>query len=63
MTDLPVVVGFGIKDADSVISVRDLSDGIVVGSALVNLIAEGKNQLSDKISNKIEELSSALLSE
>ena len=63
MTDLPVVVGFGIKDADSVTSVRDLSDGIVVGSALVSLIAEGKNQLSDKISNKIEELSSALLSE
>ena len=61
MTDLPVVVGFGIKDADSVISVRDLSDGIVVGSALVSLIAEGKNQLADKISNKIEELSSALL--
>ena len=61
MTDLPVVVGFGIKDADSVVSVRDLSDGIVVGSALVSLIAEGKNQLSDKISNKIEELSSALL--
>jgi len=61
MTDLPVVVGFGIKDADSVTSVRDLSDGIVVGSALVSLIAEGKNQLADKISNKIEELSSALL--
>jgi tryptophan synthase alpha chain len=61
MTDLPVVVGFGIKDADSVTSVRELSDGIVVGSALVSLIAEGKNQLSDKISNKIEELSSALL--
>ena len=61
ITDLPVVVGFGIKDADSVASVRDLSDGIVVGSALVSLIAEGKNQLSGKISNKIEELSSALL--
>ena len=65
MTDLPVVVGFGIKDADSVVSVRDLSDGIVVGSALVSLIeegiAEGKNKHSDKISNKIEELSSALL--
>jgi tryptophan synthase alpha chain len=61
ITDLPVVVGFGIKDADSVTSVRHLSDGIVVGSALVAIIAEGKNQISDKISKKIEELSSALL--
>ena len=61
ITDLPVVVGFGIKDADSVASVRDLSDGIVVGSALVDLVAEGKNQISDKIAKKIEELSSALL--
>ena len=60
ITDLPVVVGFGIKDADSVASVRDLSDGIVVGSALVELIAEGKNHISDKVSKKIAELSSAL---
>ena len=60
ITDLPVVVGFGIKDADSVVSVRDLSDGIVVGSALVELIAEGKNHISDKVSKKIAELSSAL---
>jgi tryptophan synthase alpha chain len=61
ITDLPVVVGFGIKDADSVASVKHLSDGIVVGSALVSIIAEGKHQISDKISKKIEELSSALL--
>jgi tryptophan synthase alpha chain len=63
ITDIPVVIGFGIKDADSVISVKDLAEGIVVGSALVDLIAEGKNQISDKVSKKIEELSSALLRE
>jgi tryptophan synthase alpha chain len=63
ITDIPVVIGFGIKDADSVISVKDLAEGIVVGSVLVDLIAEGKNQTSDKVSKKIEELSSALLRE
>ena len=63
ITDIPVVIGFGIKDADSVISVKNLAEGIVVGSALVDLIAEGKNQISDKVSKKIEELSSALLRE
>lgn len=39
-TDLPVTVGFGIKDADSASAVAPLSDGVVVGSALVSAIAE-----------------------
>ena len=39
-TDLPVAVGFGIKDADSASAVAPLSDGVVVGSVLVSAIAE-----------------------
>ncbi|MBV1915111.1 MAG: tryptophan synthase subunit alpha [Pseudomonadales bacterium] len=38
ITELPVGVGFGIKDADSAKSVGAVSDGVVIGSALVNLI-------------------------
>ena len=38
-TDLPVAVGFGIKDATSAASIASCCDGVVVGSALVNLIA------------------------
>lgn len=38
-TDLPVAVGFGIKDAESASQIGALADGVVVGSALVNLIA------------------------
>jgi tryptophan synthase alpha chain len=37
---LPVAVGFGIKDADSASAVARVADGVVVGSALVNLVAE-----------------------
>ena len=38
LTELPVGVGFGIKDADSATQVGAVSDGVVIGSALVNLI-------------------------
>ena len=38
-TSLPVVVGFGISNADQVKEVAKASDGVVVGSALVNCIS------------------------
>jgi tryptophan synthase alpha chain len=39
-TDLPVVVGFGIKDAESARAVASVADGVVVGSALVSTLAQ-----------------------
>ncbi|MDR2429924.1 MAG: tryptophan synthase subunit alpha [Puniceicoccales bacterium] len=38
-TSLPVVVGFGISTREHVAAVGRLADGVVVGSALVNVIA------------------------
>ena len=47
-TDLPVSVGFGIKDNESAKAVSQVADGVVVGSALVNNMAElGKNGITD----------------
>ena len=40
LTDLPIVIGFGIKDADSAAAMGGLSDGIIIGSALVERIAD-----------------------
>ncbi len=37
-TDLPVGVGFGIKDADSARSVARVADAVIVGSAIVSRI-------------------------
>ena len=40
LTDLPIVIGFGIKDADSAAAMGSLADGIIIGSALVERIAD-----------------------
>ncbi|WP_415891806.1 tryptophan synthase subunit alpha [Neptuniibacter sp. PT8_73] len=38
-TDIPLGVGFGIKDAESATAVSKVADGVIVGSVLVNKIA------------------------
>lgn len=40
LASLPICVGFGIKDARSASQVAAVSDGVIVGSALVSIIAE-----------------------
>ena len=43
-TDMPVGVGFGIRDGASAAAVAEVADGVIVGSVLVNAIAEKVNQ-------------------
>lgn len=38
LTDLPIVVGFGIKDPSGAASMARLADGVAIGSALVSRI-------------------------
>tara|TARA_Y100001970_G_scaffold288478_1_gene415886 strand:+ start:1396 stop:2190 length:795 start_codon:yes stop_codon:yes gene_type:complete len=44
-TNLPIVAGFGIKSKKDVESISSFSDGVVVGSSIVNIV---KNNISDK---------------
>ena len=44
-TDLPVGVGFGIKDGDSAKKIAAVADAVVVGSALVKLVEENMTSL------------------
>lgn len=39
VTDLPVGVGFGIKDAETATQIARVADAVIVGSALVNRVA------------------------
>jgi len=36
LTDLPLAVGFGIKDPETAVAMQKIADGVVVGSVLVN---------------------------
>jgi tryptophan synthase alpha chain len=43
-TDLPVAVGFGIKNAESAVKVAGHADAVVIGSALVEAIAKAESE-------------------
>lgn len=65
-TNLPVCVGFGIKDAESARQVAAVADGVVVGSVLVEKMASlHANQaphfcIADALANKISEMRQAI---
>jgi tryptophan synthase alpha chain len=62
-TSLPLGVGFGIKDAKIAQAVGTISDAVVVGSALVERIAEhgeNSNKLKAEVSSFISSLRTAL---
>ena len=42
-TDLPIAVGFGIKDGPTAAAVAKIADAVIVGSALVNCVARNVN--------------------
>lgn len=66
MTKLPVGVGFGIKDAATAKAIGQHADAVIVGSALVNIIAQGFEQkqqnqtIIGKIADLISEMRGAL---
>jgi len=65
MTDLPLCVGFGVSRPDQVRELRDLADGVIVGSALIKKLAgadgpEGRARVLADVRQFVGELSSAL---
>lgn len=58
---IPVGVGFGIRDARSAAQIAKLADGVIVGSVIVNLIAENQNDLAT-IKAKVTELVASMRS-
>ncbi len=55
-TELPVMVGFGIKNAETAAQIAAAADGVVVGSALVQLLGEGASvdPDSEELAQRIE---------
>lgn len=61
-TDMPVGVGFGIKDGETAAKVSEVADGVIVGSVLVNAIAEGatNNLSTEAIGDKLSAILSSM---
>ena len=61
-SDLPIAVGFGISNADQARQVAKHADAIVVGSAIVDLIAKhgDKPEMIEKVTASARELASAV---
>ena len=55
---IPVGVGFGIADADTAAKVASVSDGVIVGSAIVNRIANNADNPAQAIAEVSELVSS-----
>ncbi|MCK5697570.1 MAG: tryptophan synthase subunit alpha [Gammaproteobacteria bacterium] len=64
VTDLPIGVGFGIKNAETAAAVGRVADAVVVGSALVNLVEKNAHTSNNEASNQkiIKEISQVLVS-
>ncbi len=66
-TDLPVAVGFGVKTPEQARTIADGADGVVVGSALVEIIRDnldgdgkGAGGTTEKVAGLVERLAAAL---
>ncbi len=62
-TDLPVGVGFGIKDAESAAAIGQVADAVIVGSALVRMVEEHGDDLdalTRAMSRLVNEMRTAL---
>lgn len=61
-TDLPVVVGFGIKSPEDAKAMGKIADGVVVGSAIVQNIEQNQNDnnMTARVADQVKALKAAL---
>jgi tryptophan synthase alpha chain len=62
-TDLPVAVGFGVRTPDQAAAIAEVADGVVVGSAIIDVIARAAEDGSDPapaVARLVKDLSGAV---
>lgn len=62
VTDVPAAVGFGISTPDQAAKMAGVSDGAIVGSAIVKLIAEHGDQAEEVLRKYVKEMKAAVRS-
>ena len=61
-TDVPVAVGFGVRTPDQARAIGAVADGVVVGSAIVEIVAQHGSQAPAHVTTYVRDLSDALAS-
>ena len=59
-TDIPCAIGFGISTPEQAKKMADLSDGAIVGSAIVKLLAQYSKDAPEHIGAYVKEMKDAL---
>lgn len=59
-TDLPCAIGFGISTPEQAGKMADIADGVIVGSAIIKLLAQFGREAPKQIGAYVKEMKSAL---
>jgi tryptophan synthase alpha chain len=59
-TDLPVAVGFGVRTPEQAAAIAKVADGVVVGSAIVELVAEHGSNAAGPVRDYVASLAQAI---
>lgn len=60
VTDVPVAVGFGINTPQQAENIAKVADGVIVGSAIVNIIAEHGENAKEPLANYVKSMKDAI---
>ena len=61
VTDVPCAVGFGISDPEQAAEMAKYADGVIVGSAIVKLIAQYGKECAEAVCGYVKSMKSALI--
>jgi tryptophan synthase alpha chain len=59
-TDIPVAVGFGVRTPEQAAAIAKVADGVVVGSAIVEIIAEHGREAAGPVREYVASLATAI---
>lgn len=61
VTDLPLAVGFGINTPEQASEISKISDGVIVGSAIVKIIEEHGENATDALKDYVSSMKNACI--
>lgn len=60
VTDVPAAIGFGIHSPEQAEKLAEISDGIIIGSAVVKIVANGGDDLQSKLASYAKSIKEAI---